>query len=286
MYINGTISPFQYLGGKYSCLPWLLPLLPQTKSFVDVFGGSATVILNKEPSQINTYNDINGIVVNFFQELRNNPEELIKLIELTPHSRYEYENAWITSEIQSIVSNAELARRFFVRTRQSFMATGAQKNKKGWLSATKETRVGMSEATSKWLNSIEMLQMVVERLKQIQVENRGYQYIFKHYDTPESLLYCDPPYDDELRSSGNDYAHDFTEADHLELHSLASHAKGLVAVSGYNSEFMMDLYSNFQLTMGPERKNNYSKRKAAHECLWTNYDPAKAVMGQLNIFEQ
>jgi site-specific DNA-adenine methylase len=49
---------FGWYGGKYSHLDWLLPLLPQTKHYCEPFGGSAAVLINREPSLIETYNDM------------------------------------------------------------------------------------------------------------------------------------------------------------------------------------------------------------------------------------
>lgn len=275
------ISPFQYLGGKYSVLDWLLPLLPHTKSFVDVFGGGAHVILNKRPSQINTYNDIDGNVTNFFKVLRDYPDALIPVLELTMHSRQEYNDAWIEDGLDDL----ERARRFFVRTRQSFMSTGNHCKTKGWSATTNSCRAKMSEATSKWLNSVNGLQDIVEKLRSIQIENKDYRWIFKTYGIAEALLYCDPPYDSTFRSGNSDYAHDFTIDDHIALNELAKSANCLVAVSGYNSEMMMDLYAGFNFHKGPSRRNNFSKKQGIYECLWTNYDP-KSLKGQIELFNQ
>ncbi len=59
-----TLSPlyiaFGWYGGKFSHLGWLLPLLPQTKHYCEPFGGSGAVFLNRHPSPVETYNDLDG----------------------------------------------------------------------------------------------------------------------------------------------------------------------------------------------------------------------------------
>jgi DNA adenine methylase len=80
----GKLIAFGWYGGKYSHLDSLLPLLPKTTHFCDVFGGSAAVILNRYPSPVETYNDLDGDVVNFFRVLRDQSDELIRGIGLTP----------------------------------------------------------------------------------------------------------------------------------------------------------------------------------------------------------
>src|SRR2546425_11714469 len=78
---------FGWYGGKYSHLDWLLPLLPDCHHYCEPFAGSAAVLLNREPSPVETYNDMDGEVVNFFRTLRDQKEDLLHAIGLTPFSR-------------------------------------------------------------------------------------------------------------------------------------------------------------------------------------------------------
>jgi DNA adenine methylase len=269
MHISNQINTLNYLGSKFTLLPWLLPKLKYTKSWVDLFGGSFIVTLNREPSPIETYNDINEDVVNFFLVLRDKPEELVTKLYLTPHSRWEYQNAWHVEGDSDI----ERARKFFVRVRQSFLATGSQQELKGWISATKESRCRISEATSKFLNGVDGLMDIVERLRRVQIECRDYKWLIKSYDTPDTMFYADPPYDPSGRSSSSDYKFDFGFEQHIELAAAASSVKGFIAVSGYDTDFMKELYKDFYYTEGPKPKNNYRTQRKVRECLFTNYDP-------------
>ena len=54
------LTPFGYFGGKYFMTDKLIPLFPQHKTYVEVFGGSGTILINKELSNIEVYNDIDG----------------------------------------------------------------------------------------------------------------------------------------------------------------------------------------------------------------------------------
>lgn len=82
--------------------------------------GSLAVSLNKQASQIDTANDINGDVVNFFKVLREKPEELISSLLLTPIAREEFNASWHMDGC----SELEKARKFYVRIRQSFCGMG------------------------------------------------------------------------------------------------------------------------------------------------------------------
>ena len=61
------VIAFGWYGGKFSHLKWLLPLLPSCQHYCEPFGGSAAVLLNRDPAPVETYNDIDGEVVNFFR---------------------------------------------------------------------------------------------------------------------------------------------------------------------------------------------------------------------------
>src|SRR5579859_7029021 len=84
---------FGWYGGKFSHLEWLLPLLPKAHHYCEPFSGSAAVLLNRDPSPVETYNDVDGEVVNFFRVLRDQSAELERAIALTPFSREEFHRA-------------------------------------------------------------------------------------------------------------------------------------------------------------------------------------------------
>ncbi len=268
MYNSIYKQTIPYLGAKLSVLPWLLPNLPQCYHFVELFSGSGVVTVNRIPSPIETLNDLNGEIANFFMQLRDNGDRLIQLLDLTPHSRQEYNAAF---NLSAEDSGLERARKYFVRCRSSFLATGGQQ-KKGWAASIRVSRTSMSDITSKWMSTVYGLTEVVKRLKMVQIENRSYEWVVGAYDTKNTLFYADPPYDPEMRSSGKDYFHEFTLEDHHKLKVQLSSIAGKAAVSGYDSEFMKDLYQDWNFVSGPIRKTNLSQKKV-RECLWTNYDP-------------
>ena len=85
-------SGLPYYGGKEYMLEDLLGFLPPPNAYlkyVEVFGGSGVLLFNKPRSQIEYFNDKDKFVVKFFRVLRDNGEELIKRLALTPYSREE-----------------------------------------------------------------------------------------------------------------------------------------------------------------------------------------------------
>src|SRR5262249_686595 len=154
---------------KYSHLDWLLPLLPQSVHYCEPFGGSAAVLINRQPAPVETYNDIDGEVVNFFRVLREKPDELIRAIGLTPFSRRELEIA--VTEPVNTVSDVERARRFFVRARQVRTGLAQTASAGRWAHCVLTSRAGMAGAVSRWLGSVEDLPEIGQRLLRVQIES-------------------------------------------------------------------------------------------------------------------
>ena len=263
---------FGYYGGKYSHLDWLLPLLPKTRHYCEPFGGSAAVLLNRDPSPIETYNDIDGEVVNFFMVLRAQPDALVKAIALTPFSREEFEKA--INQPTKELSDLERARMFFVRARQ--VRTGlAQKASSGrWANCILTSRAGMAGAVSRWLGSIDRLPEITQRLLRVQIENSPALDVIQRYDSRETLFYCDPPYPHSSRGDGNAYGYEMTDEEHRELASVLHQVKGKVALSTYQCNLIENLYGDWGCIKAPT-KNCHSVKTPRVETLWVNYDPEK-----------
>jgi len=103
-----TRPALKYYGGKWILADWIISFFPDHINYVEPCGGAASVLLRKSLSPLETYNDINGRVVNFFKVLRDQPEALVAKIKLTPWSRTEQRLARELSE-----DPIEDARRFF-----------------------------------------------------------------------------------------------------------------------------------------------------------------------------
>src|SRR5205085_1772704 len=160
---------FGWYGGKFSHLDWLLPLLPKCHHYCEPFAGSAAVLLNHDPAPVETYNDLDGEVTNFFRVLRDEPDELIHRIALTPFSREEFYRA---CELPSPdVTDVERARRFFVRARQVRTGLAQTASLGRWANCKNTSRAGMSGVVSRWLGSVESLPEIAERLLRVQIEN-------------------------------------------------------------------------------------------------------------------
>lgn len=259
---------FGWYGGKFSHLEWLLPLLPDCHHYCEPFSGSGAVLLNRKPSAIETYNDIDGDVVNFFRVLRDRSDELIKAISLTPFSREEFHKA-IYGTSQGI-NDIERARRFYIRARQTRTGLAQTSTLGRWANCINTSRSGMAGVVSRWLGGIESLQEIADRLLRVQIENRPAIDIIKLYDSSRTLFYCDPPYLHSTRGDSKAYGFEMQEMEHIQLAEVLNKIKGKAALSGYRCELMDKLYKNWRRYDAPV-KLCHSIKQTRQESLWMNY---------------
>jgi len=260
---------FGWYGGKYSHLDWLLPLLPYATHYCEPFGGSAAVLINRDPAPIETYNDIDGELANFFRVLRDHKEALIEAIGLTPFSREEFETA--ISEPVEDLSPVERARRFFVRARQVRTGLAQTASNGRWAHCRLTSRAGMAGAVSRWLGSVEALPDIAQRLLRVQIEHDTAINVIRRYDSEETLFYCDPPYPHSSRGDSNAYHYEMTDNDHIELAAVLKKVMGKAALSGYRCDLLDTLYKDWDMIEAPP-KTIHSVKTERVEVLWVNYE--------------
>lgn len=209
----------------------LLPLIPPHHTYVEPFGGGASLLFAKELSPVEVYNDLDSGLVNFFRVLRDPVkfERFYHLVSLTPYSREEWEFCRDTWE--SCKDDVERAYRWYVVARMSFSGRFGS----SWSSVVTESCRGMANTTSKWLSAIDMLPSIHARMMRVQIEHADFRRILERYDTPETFFYLDPPYVPETRKSG-EYKHEMRLEDHRELVDRLLRLEGIAMLSGYVHE--------------------------------------------------
>lgn len=269
-----NISAFNYFGGKNAprIQSWILSKIAMVQPFhlAGVFGGSGAIELNYRKAKLRTFNDLNSDIYNFFSVLRDNGIELIRKLELTPHSREEYDSNYMDDVLDPI----EKARVFFIRCNQSFGNSGALKVYNSWSYTIRDSRYGCSQSTARFLSKVAGLHKVVQEIRTMQIEKLDFRDFVKKYDSEKTVFYVDPPYVPETRSYRQRYVHELSIDDHIELAALLKSIKGKFLLSGYRSDLYDELYKGFSSdSIGNIRTNAKGEgMQKATEVLWANYD--------------
>jgi len=250
-----------YCGSKSRLLKKILPLFPPHRVYVEPFGGSASILLNKEPAKVEIYNDLNGDVVNFFRMLREHPGEMLRRLSLIPYSRQVFKEAMAATPRDDF-QRAEL---FWIWANQRFNGAMGKKTT-GW------RRAGARCPALTTYYRIPRLVDVIERLQRVQIECKDFADVLRFVDGPDTFTYCDPPY------VGFEKQYDdlFLPDDHARLAELLCRFTGKAMVSYYPDDDIRKLYPGwkcieFERTnyAANARKNN---RSVVKEMLLLNYD--------------
>lgn len=250
----------KYPGAKWRIADWILSYIPEHKVYCEPFFGSGAVFFKKEPSSIETINDIDENIVNLFEVCREHPEELASKMEMTPFSRKEFERCYDLN----VPDKIERARRTLVRYHQSFGTSNS--SKKSWKNVQ---AYGGPRVATIWNHLPETILECCERLKNAQIECTDGIKLCEKYNNPDTLIYCNPPYLPTIRKR-NIYHREMTLQQHTQLLEVLKSSKSKIILSCYESE----LYNNMLSDWHSATKST-TAQKGLHriEMVWMNFEP-------------
>lgn len=269
-------------GGKWLLAPWVIEHFPAHRTYVEPFGGAASVLLRKERAYAEVYNDLDGEVVSFFRVLRDPAARstLIDRLRLTPFARAEFEESYQVSD-----DPIEEARRLAVR---SFMGFGnSATNRDDWSGFRCDSRRSGGTPSRDWANLPDSLLAVAERLAGVIIEQRQALSVMQQHDGPNTLHYVDPPYLPETRATTtragkrlkHAYRHELTVDDHHRLLEALRGLDGMVVLSGYPSDLYDAALTGWERIERPALADGARERT---EVLWLN----RALMRRRGVPQQ
>ncbi len=256
-------SVLHYPGGKKRIASWIIKHMPPHHSYLEPYFGCGAVLFAKQPAPIETVNDLDGEVVNFFRVIRDpeSREKLRERITYTPYARQAYDEA-VRGDPEDPVGRAAC---FAVKSMQShgFRMT----DDGGW----KKDVHGREKAYAVryWNELPESIAEMAIRLKQVQIENCPALELIKAFDHENVLMYLDPPYVWSTRCGRKQYRHEMSDQDHIELLETITSSKAKVMISGYDCElydFYLGDWNKVQVAARAQDNRRWT------ETLWMNYD--------------
>lgn len=264
-----TNPVLRYTGSKWRISKWIISYMPPHKVYLEPFCGGASVFFRKSPSKVEILNDVDDDIPNFFKVLRDRPDDLVRVLTLTPFSRYELRLSHLRVE-----DELERARRFYVRCWQKFTG-GSQGHEGSW-------RYGKgyndNQPVDEWLRLSGLIK-VADRLRKVYIESDTAINAIMRHDDPDALLFCDPPYVSETCTE-DAYGNGMTDEDHAELARCLHQVKGMAMISGYPSDLYKDLYHDWRMVT---IQAYTSKTVPRTECLWISPN-AQSRQAQKRLF--
>lgn len=269
-YVN-LPNVLKYPGSKRRLANWICDFIPNHHSYLEPFFGSGAVFFAKEPSNIETINDLDCRVTNLFKIIRDCPEELAKIIASTPYSRWEYSATFGAIETGNLLESSRL---FLIQCWQGH-GFRTSRYSSGWKNDVQGR--GSSYALQNWYRLPGWILEVAERLRQVQIENMPAVDLIERFRYPNVFIYADPPYVLSTRT-GMQYKYEMTDEDHVDLLQTLDAHPGPVLLSGYESDLYGDMLSHWYRE---EIAGYCEKGLTRKEVLWINPFCAKALHGGL-----
>lgn len=226
----------KYPGAKWALASWIVEHLPAHVHYVEPYAGSLAVFFQKPLSAHEVINDLSGDVINFFQVVRDRPDELSDLLLFTPWSREEYYLSY-----ERTGDALEDARRFAVR---AWQAHGFKTNcRTGWRHNGVKS---VQPVTARWKRLPEIVLLAAERLRDAEIEAKTAIEVISYYNARNVLLYADPPYPLGTRKGRKMYQFEMTDADHQALLTKLDAHAGPVVLSSYENDLYNERLPHWQ----------------------------------------
>ena len=260
-----------YPGSKFKLAKWIISQFPEHECYVEVFGGTGAVLLNKAESKVEIYNDYNGDLANLIMTIRDFPNQLrfeLKDIPISREIYFDILEKWEKGEKGR--NDIDRAARFFYIINCSFSGRPGSITLPGF------------RKDGRWMpkflfDKLDAITEVAERLKKVFIESQDFRRIIEKFDCETTLFYCDPPYEDIRRVTGKHageeyYSSDFSKRDNIDLATLLHGIKGRAIVSGYRG-FFDEIYGDW----GSIEKEvivsaGTGEKPKATEVLWMNFN--------------
>lgn len=226
-------GPLKWPGAKNRILEWLMPQIPYRDAFIDVFGGSGVVMINRRPSKVDVYNDRYDTLVDLFKAIRDHPSELIQYLSDTYYSREIFEDSIVIKQSDPV----------WVRGAQVLFRMGFSVFGMGDVFNTPRPPYGekFDSAARNHLRKISHILELSDRFRGVVLENLDWREVLRHYDSPMTVFYLDPPY---YKADWGKYEFSMSPQDHEEMLNLVFKLDACVCVSSYPNE----LYSKYPWT--------------------------------------
>ena len=250
------------------------------------------MLLGKEPSKFEAYNDIEGELVNFFRVVKNRPAELLLELDLLPLNSREEFTSWLHFHDGGNEPTIHLADQLEIidRTTPTSLMGEAEKlktslRKRSDYRDVRQAAAYLMRVRNSYSSSgrsfacqpfsvrtlFTQIWEMSQRLENVIIEQQSFEVLIPHYDREDSFFYGDPPYYD------SEYVYDaeFGWDHHVLLRDTLAKCKGKWLVSQVDCKEIRYLFRDYQILdfkrIHPMAQK-YAPGKQFGELLIGNYD--------------
>jgi len=254
-------SPIPYFGGKSRLAKTIIGRIPAHKTYAEVFGGAAWILFRKPPSALETLNDLDRHLMNFYRVAKHHHEALAdELATLQPGREPFYQ---LRDELdRPMMTDIQRAAAYYFIQRHAF----AGRPGKPSISTRPGRPVQLRAALYR-----RVLPLVAERLNEVMLENLTWDRFITLYDSPQTFFFIDPPY-----LGHREYWHNFTRDDFNSLATALRGLKGRFLLTHTDCPEIRALFKGFkieevELLYTAQQMSGGHGRKTGREVLITNF---------------
>ncbi|HFP2925996.1 modification methylase [Streptococcus pneumoniae] len=274
-----TLQPFtKWTGGKRQLLPVIRELMPKTYNrYFEPFVGGGALFFDLAPKDA-VINDFNAELINCYQQIKDNPQELIEILKV--HQEYNSKEYYLDlrsadrDERIDMMSEVQRAARILYMLRVNFNGLYRVNSKNqfnvpyGRYKNPKIVDEELISAISVYLNN-----------NQLEIKVGDFEKAIVDVRTGD-FVYFDPPYIPLSETSAfTSYTHEgFSFADQVRLRDAfkrLSDTGAYVMLSNSSSALVEELYKDFNIHYVEATRTNGAKsssRGKISEIMVTNYE--------------
>jgi DNA adenine methylase len=226
--------PAAYLGGKRNLAKRhcaIIESIPH-RTYVEPFVGMGGVFLRRAtPAPVEVINDLAGDVANLFRVIRRHYEPFVDELRWLIASRAEFERQ---RDLEPrLLTDIERAVRFLYLQRIGF--GGKVVGRTFGVRKDQDSRFNLARLRAE-------LKALRNRLATVTIEQLDYADVIRRYDTPRTLFYLDPPYD-ETTGYGTGFGRD----DYVRMAEQLAGIAGQFVLAINATDFVRETFAAFEI---------------------------------------
>lgn len=226
---GGTFPLVKRQGGKFYMYKKIIALFPkdyEDMMYVEPFVGGGSIFFNKNPSKKEVINDKDEILHHFYKMVQDDYKDVEQRINgnYSEKDFYKLRDMKPTSMSGLAIQDYLLKRLSYIGTGKIFDFEKSRRNKNFEIDIDKD------------------LAAYAERLAHTTILNKDFKKVIDMYDSPNTLFYLDPPYENSNKTIEN-----YKDIDLDELAHILTHLKGKFIMSINDSKANRVRFKRFHI---------------------------------------